>query len=156
MNKKFLFVSVFALLLGTTSVMADNHRDNDGPKHKKEVVQKNNKKDNKKNNKKDKVGKNDRHFNSKAKPAHKPAPKPVAHKAPAKHKPAVHPHKPHHKPDCKPVCRPDGRHSKSCFNCHKGHCHHGSHCRPVAPCHSVKKHVRITPPFSPIQVTVRI
>ena len=32
MNKKFFIVSVFALLLGTTTVMADNHKFNDGPK----------------------------------------------------------------------------------------------------------------------------
>ena len=61
MNKKILLVSVVTLLLGTTTVMADNHRHNDGPqKPKKEVVHKDPKKDNKKDNKKDKVSKNHR------------------------------------------------------------------------------------------------
>lgn len=151
MNKKLFLVSVVTLLLGTTSVMADNHKHHDGPqKPKKEVVQKQNKKDNK----------NDRHFGSKAKhnapkpQAAKPACKPnvVAHKAPAKHKPAP---KMHH-PMPKPGCGPDGRHGKSCHHCHKSHCNHRGHGRPVAPSRPIKNHVRITPPFSPIQVTVRI
>lgn len=154
MNKKFFIVSVVTLLLGTTSVMADNHRGNDGPqKPKKEVVQKN-KKDNK----------NDRHLDSKAKhnapkpQAAKPAPKPqvVAHKAPAKHKPAPNMHHPKPKPMPKPGCGPDVRHGKSCHYCHRCHHHHVGHCRPVAPRRPIKNHVRITPPFSPIQVTVRI
>lgn len=148
MNKKFLLATLVTLLLGTTSVMADNHRHNDGPqKPKKEVVQK--------QNKKDKYSKNDRHFDAKGKhqaPKHKP----VVHKAP-KGKPVAHMHhRPHHKPDHKPACRPDGRHGKSCHYCHKSHCNHRGHCRPVAPRRPIKNHVRITPPFSPIQVTVRI
>jgi hypothetical protein len=62
MNKKLFLVSVVTLLLGTTSVMADNHKHHDGPqKPKKEVVQKQNKKD----DKKDKHSKNDRHFDTK-------------------------------------------------------------------------------------------
>lgn len=98
MNKKLFLVSVVTLLLGTTSVMADNHKHHDGPqKPKKEVVQKQNKKDNKKD-----------------------------------------------------------KHGKSCHHCHKSHCNHRGHCRPVAPRRPIKNHVRITPPFSPIQVTVRI
>lgn len=148
MNKKFLLATLVTLLVGTTSVMADNHRHNDGPqKPKKEVVQK--------QNKKDKYSKNDRHFDAKGKyqaPKHKP----VVHKAP-KGKPVAHMHhRPHHKPDHKPACRPDGRHGKSCHYCHKSHCNHRGHCRPVAPRRPIKSHVRITPPFSPIQVTVRI
>lgn len=148
MNKKFLLATLVTLLVGTTSVMADNHRHNDGPqKPKKEVVQK--------QNKKDKYSKNDRHFDAKGKhqaPKHKP----VVHKAP-KGKPVAHmQHRPHHKPDHKPACRPDGRHGKSCHYCHKSHCNHRGHCRPVAPRRPIKNHVRITPPFSPIQVTVRI
>lgn len=152
MNKKLFLVSVVTLLLGTTSVMADNHKHHDGPqKPKKEVVQKQNKKD----YKKDKYSKNDRHFDTKGKhqaPKHKP----VVHKAP-KGKPVAHMHhKPNHKPGPKPACRPDGRHGKSCHYCHKSHCNHRGHCRPVAPRRPIKNHVRITPPFSPIQVTVRI
>lgn len=148
MNKKFLVASVVALLLGTSSVMADNHRHNDGPqKPKKEVVHKQDK------HKKDKVSKNDRHFDAMSK--HK-APKPVAKKAPVKPKPVAHAHRPHHRPEPKPVCRPDGRHGKSCHYCHSGHRRHCSHCRPVPPRRPVVKQVRITPPFSPIQVTVRI
>jgi outer membrane biosynthesis protein TonB len=152
MNKKFLLVSVVTLLLGTTNVWADNHKMNDGPqKPKKEMVQKNNKKD----NKKDKVSNNHRPDAHTAKPASKPAPKPVAHKAPAKPKPVAHvSHKPHHKPAPKPACCPDGRHGKSCHHCHSGHHHNGCHCRPLPP--RPVKQVRITPPFSPIQVTVRI
>lgn len=155
MNKKILLVSVVTLLLGTTTVMADNHRHNDGPqKPKKEVVHKDPKKDNKKEIKKDKVSKNHRPDAHKAKPAPKPAPRPVAHKAPAKPKPVAHAHRPHHKPNHKPACRPDGRHGKDCHHCHSGHHHNGCHCRPLPP--RPVKQVRITPPFSPIQVTVRI
>lgn len=156
MNKKFLLVSVVTLLLGTSSVWADNHKMNDGPqKPKKEVVQK--------NDKKDKVNKNDRHFDSKTKPQpakpqvkKEPAkPQPVAHKAPANPKPTAHVHhKPHHKPAPKPACGPDGRHGKSCHHCHCGNPHHGDHCKPLPP--RPVKQVRVTPPFSPIQVTVRI
>lgn len=150
MNKKILLVSVVTLLLGTTSVMADNHRHNDGPQGpKKEVVHK----DHKKDNKKDKVSKNDRHFDAKGKHH---APKPVAKKAPKKPQPVAHAHRPHHKPDHKPACRPDGRHGKDCYKHHKGHHHHCGHCRPVPPRRPVAKRVLITPPFSPIQVMVRI
>lgn len=148
MNKKFLLVSIVTLLLGTTSVMADNHKHQDGPRQpKKEVVHK--------KDKKDKDRKSDRHFDSKGK--HQPA-KPVVHKAPKKSHPVAHRphHKPHHKPNHKPACRPDGRHGKDCHHCHKSHCHNGSHCRPVAPRRPVVKHIRVTPPFSPFQVTVRI
>ena len=155
MNMKFFIVSVVTLLLGTTSVMADNHKHHDGPqKPKKEVVQKQNKKD----NKKDKHSKNDRHYDSKAKhnapkpQAAKPACKPnvVAHKAPAKHKPAPHMHQP------KPGCGPDGRHAKDCHKCHSCHGHHHSgHCKPMPP-RPVKNHVRVVPPIAPFQVTVRI
>jgi hypothetical protein len=151
MNKKFLFASVVALLLGTTSVMADNHKHGDGPqKPKKEVVHKNDKKDNKKN---DKYSKNDRHFDSKDK--HK-APKHDVKKQPANHKPVAHAHKPHHKPDHKPACRPDGRHGKNCHHCHKSHCNHRGHCKHPASCRPLKKMVRVTPPFSPVQVMVRL
>lgn len=148
MNKKFLLATLVTLLVGTTSVMADNHRHNDGPqKPKKEVVQK--------QNKKDKYSKNDRHFDAKGK-HQAPKNKPVVHKAP-KGKPVAHMHhRPHHNPNHKPACRPGGRHGKSCHYCHKSHCNHRGHCRPVAPRRPIKNHVRITPPFSPIQVTVRI
>jgi hypothetical protein len=150
MNKKLFLVSVVTLLLGTTSVMADNHKHHDGPqKPKKEVVQKQNKKD----DKKDKHSKNDRHYDSKGK--HN-MPKAIAKNVINKHKPVAHAHKSHHKPNHKPACRPDGRHGKSCHHCHKSHCNHRGHGRPVAPCRPIKNHVRITPPFSPIQVTVRI
>ena len=150
MNKKFFIVSVVTLLLGTTSVMADNHRDNDGlQKPKKEVVQKQNKKD-----KKDKYSKNDRHFDSKDK-HHAAKHKPVAHKAP-KGKPVAHVHhKSHHKPSHHPVCCKDGRHGKSHY-CSRCHHRHNGYCGHVPVGRPVKKHVRITPPFSPIQVTVRI
>ena len=145
MNKKFFIVSVVTLLLGTTSVMADNHRDFDGPqKPKKEVVQRH---------------KPQAHKPQAPKPqAAKPAPKPqvVAHKAPAKHKPAPNMHHPKPKPMPKPGSGPNGRHGKSCHYCHSCHHHHVGHCRPVAPRRPIKNHVRITPPFSPIQVTVRI
>lgn len=131
MNKKFFIVSVVTLLLGTTSVMADNHRGSDGPqKPKKEVVQKN-------------------------KPQ-APKPQMVAHKAPAKHKHAPKMHHPKPKPMPRPGCGPDGRHAKDCHKCHSCHGHHHSgHCKPMPP-RPVKNQVHITPPFSPIQVTVRI
>ncbi len=135
MNKKFLLVSVVTLLLGTTTVMADNHRDNHGPqKPQKEMVQKN----------KPQAPKPQ---------AAKPAPKPVVHKAPAKHKPTAHAPRPH-RPEPKPACPPSGRcHKPSPCHCHGSHhCH--SHCRPLPP--RPVKQVRVTPPFSPIQVTVRI
>ena len=151
MNKKFFIVSVLTLLLGTTSVMADNHRDLDGPqKPKKEVVQKNSK-----DKKADKV----KHQAPKpqVKPqAHKPQPaKPqvVAHKAPAKHKPAPKMHQP--KPMPAPACGPDGRHGKCCHNCNGSYHHHRGHCKPLPPC-PVRNHVRVVPSIAPFQVTVRI
>lgn len=144
MNKKFFIVSVLTLLLGTTSVMADNHRDLDGPqKPKKEVVQKN----------KPQAPK------PQVKPqAHKPQPaKPqvVAHKAPAKHKPAPNMHHPKPKPMPKPGCGPDGRHAKCCHNCHSSYHHYRGHCKPLPPC-PVRNHVRVVPSIAPFQVTVRI
>ena len=146
MNKKFFIVSVFALLLGTTTVMADNHKFNDGPKKpQKEVVKKP-----AKNDKMSKPGKNDFH----AKPAPKPAPKPVAHKAPAKPKPTAHAPRPH-RPEPKPACPPSGRcHKPSpCSHCHGSHHHHRGHCRPLPPSRPIGK---IVPPPVPFQVVVHI
>ena len=150
MNKKFLLATLVTLVLGTTGVMAENHRRDDGhQKPQKEVVHKQNKKD-----KKDKYSKNDRHFDSKDK-HHAAKHKPVAHKAP-KGKPAAHVHhKSHHKPSHHPVCCKDGRHGKSHY-CSRCHHRHNGYCGHVPVGRPVKNHVRITPPFSPIQVTVRI
>lgn len=147
MNKKFLLATAVTLLLGTTTVMADNHRHHDGPqRHKKEAVHK--------SSKSDKVARSNRHFDSKNK-HHAPKPKPVVNHA-HKPKPAVHVHHRHPKPMPKPACAPYGRHGKSCHYCHSSRCYHSSHCRPLPPRRPVKNHVRVTPPFSPIQVTVRI
>lgn len=147
MNKKFLLATAVTLLLGTTSVMADNHHRDDGPrKPHKEVVHK--------SDKKDKVARDNRHFDAKKK-HHAPKPKPVVHKVP-KHKPVAHVRHNPSKPMLKPACAPCGRHGKSCNNshcCYRNHCHHS---RPLPPARPIKKQVRITPPFSPIQVTVRI
>lgn len=147
MNKKFFIVSVFALMLGTTTVMADNHKFNDGPKKpQKEVVNKP-----AKNDKMSKPGKQ----HAQAKPAAKPAPKPVAQKAPAKPKPVAHAPRPH-RPEPKPACPPSGRcHKPSPCHCHGSYHHHRGHCKPLPPC-PVRNHVRVVPPIAPFQVTVRI